>query len=601
MVSEDRGTSVVMTLSLRRAAEAYDVAILGGGLAGLTLAIQLKRERPETSVVVLEKREGPAPLAAFKVGESTLLSGAHYFAHMVGLLDHLEQKQLLKNGLRFLCPTEDNRDVTERAEFGPISFPDRDTYQLDRGLLENELALRARGVGVDLVQGARVQEVSLGDDMHTVEFTHAEETMSTRARWVVDAAGRASLLKRKLGLARDVEHTINAAWLRLGGGLDFEQWGAGNPDWMARMTEPGIRMYSTNHLLGEGYWVWLIPLASGPISIGVCADPRLHPLEEIGDLDHWLHWMSRHEPQLADAIRAADQPGRGLSPRRGLRLRGRARIFHGSLVPGRRSRCVRRSVLLAGVRHHRLWQLIRLRSDRPRALAERTSRTGSSTTTTSTIAPCQFVLSRTEHNYPVFGNPWVMAGKLGWDVYHIHTGVTVLMVKDKLTDLEFMRSVDEDINRLYQLSINMQKVFRQWHEIEKRPRTNAMLLPIRARVPGFPAFLQEMSDDELRESLRDQVRYAEAIAVAIFGRAAGAMHSPPASDLALDPYTLDLGSSDFAAGASAARSITHRRCPRDAAGAGRPVGEDRSTSGHASARCRSQPRLAPPEPRIGGR
>ena len=53
----------------------FDVAILGGGLAGLTLAIQLKQMRPQTTVVVLEKREGPAPLAAFKVGESTV--GAH--------------------------------------------------------------------------------------------------------------------------------------------------------------------------------------------------------------------------------------------------------------------------------------------------------------------------------------------------------------------------------------------------------------------------------------------------------------------------------------------------------------------------------------------
>ena len=39
--------------------DAYDVAILGGGLAGLTLARQIKLTRPDTSIVVLEKREGP--------------------------------------------------------------------------------------------------------------------------------------------------------------------------------------------------------------------------------------------------------------------------------------------------------------------------------------------------------------------------------------------------------------------------------------------------------------------------------------------------------------------------------------------------------------
>ena len=68
------------------------------------------------------------------------------------------------------------------------------------------------------------------------------------------------------------------------------------------MSEPGIRRYSTNHLMGEGYWVWLIQLATGPISIGVCADPRSHPYEEINELDRLLGWLRKHEPQLAASV-----------------------------------------------------------------------------------------------------------------------------------------------------------------------------------------------------------------------------------------------------------------------------------------------------------
>src|SRR5215207_1291778 len=239
-MSSDRQASQFEIVPLRTASESYDVAILGGGLAGLTLAIQLKKRRPGTSVVVLEKREGPAPLAAFKVGESTVPAGAHYFAKVVGMETHLRQRQLTKFGLRFFTPAGDNRDITLRGEFGPAQYPPQDNYQIDRGLFENELAARGRQLGVDVQQGCRVGEVELGSEEHEVMYTRGEADAAVRARWVVDAAGRASLWKRKLGLSKEIAHTINSAWLRLSGGLDFEQWGADNLEWMAKMTEPGL-------------------------------------------------------------------------------------------------------------------------------------------------------------------------------------------------------------------------------------------------------------------------------------------------------------------------------------------------------------------------
>src|ERR1700761_3720310 len=117
-MAADRSKSMVESVALNRAAEQYDVAILGGGLAGLTLSIQLKRARPETSILVLEKREGPAPLAAFKVGESTVASGAYYFRDVVGVSDHLAEKHLLKCGLRFWMRAGDNGDLLQRREMG---------------------------------------------------------------------------------------------------------------------------------------------------------------------------------------------------------------------------------------------------------------------------------------------------------------------------------------------------------------------------------------------------------------------------------------------------------------------------------------------------
>ena len=70
----------------------------------------------------------------------------------------------------------------------------------------------------------------------------------------------------------------------------------------------------------------------------------------------------------------------------------------------------------------------------------------------------------------MFGNPWVMCGLLTWDFYSNHTGNVLLFTQNKLTDLDFMKRADEDLERLFKLNINMHKLFREWHELERKPR-----------------------------------------------------------------------------------------------------------------------------------
>ena len=163
--------------------ERYDVAVLGGGLAGLTLALQLRRARPETSVLVAEKRVGPAPLAAFKVGESTVDVSSHYFGEILGLWDHMEEKHVYKAGLRFFFPAGGNEDIARRVEFGPTTIPlPIPAYQLDRGLFENELAARNRAAGVEVVDGCVVEGVDLDEHGHSVHLIRAGEPRTVNAR-----------------------------------------------------------------------------------------------------------------------------------------------------------------------------------------------------------------------------------------------------------------------------------------------------------------------------------------------------------------------------------------------------------------------------------
>src|SRR5256885_9033371 len=97
------------------AVQRVDVAIIGGGLAGLTLALQLRRELPHVSVLVVERNAHPVPEAAFKVGESTSELGAHYLRDVLGLAEHLKTQQVQKLGLRFVFTAGDKSVIARRG------------------------------------------------------------------------------------------------------------------------------------------------------------------------------------------------------------------------------------------------------------------------------------------------------------------------------------------------------------------------------------------------------------------------------------------------------------------------------------------------------
>lgn len=287
----------------------YDVAIIGSGFAGTTLATILARQGLD--VIVFEAKEHPR----FSIGESMILETSEtlrtlaefydvpelaYFSSE-NFADYIGTSHGVKRHFSYLHHTKDEKSHNTEQTLQAIipKQPHGHELHLFRQDSDAVMLVTAIKYGAVVHQNTPIADIDIRPDGVRVR---SSKDAIFEADYVVDACGFRSILAQKFDLPMQAQQTQSRViFTHMIDVPSFHDVGKSQSDYAL----PFSLAEGTLHHVFDGGWLWVIPFNNHPdasnhiVSVGLLLDPQQYPLQADLSPEEEFYAFLEHYPPIA--------------------------------------------------------------------------------------------------------------------------------------------------------------------------------------------------------------------------------------------------------------------------------------------------------------